>query len=923
MKRNWISTLCLATCVAATMTGNAQTSVEALRARFLNPPAEARPLVRWWWFGPAVTKTEITRELEQMKADGIGGAELAFVYPVELDDPARGRKNLPFLSQPMLDAVHHAETEGKRLGLRIDVTLCSGWPYGGPHIPLALAAGRMRQVEVAVPPGATEIAVPAPREEGDTPLSAALVEGTPKAWTTTKLTPLAFTAATPARLTVEPSQSPRVALFYFAGHTRQQVKRAAVGAEGYVLDSMSHDAVATHLKAVGEPLVNAFGTTPPYAIFSDSLEAYGSDWTPALPVEFRKRRGYDLLPHLAEIFAGDTPAAERVRHDYGRTLTELVDENYLTQINDWAKAHGTKFRSQTYGEPAVNFSSQRLAALPEGEGSQWREFSTLRWASSANHVFGNTITSGETFTWLHSPVFRATPLDMKAETDVDFIEGENELIFHGWPYSPEANELPKGDPGWSLYAAGAFNDHNPWHPVMPAVTKYIARVGDLLRQGAPANQVAILLPEDDAWAHIVPGKASLTAALKTMITPELMDAILSAGYNVDFIDAAAIRTNGLGKHTIVVLPPTGRIPVDTIASLKTFTAQRGHVISLSKAPSLNPEGEPLPTNAWSSTGAVQVSAVSGLADALHKAAQPDLHADALSPSDMRNLGFIRRQLPGADVYFVTNTGNRPLKTTLAFGTQFAHGERWNTDTGLVMAAATASAQEIQLAPYESAVFVFSAKPAQPPAVARTGSAPTHIDLSSNWQVSFPAINKSTSETKLTGWTSDPSTKQFSGKAIYTRDFTLEAAPQGKLLLVIQGGTPVAGKPDIFASETRPVTADGLPNPLVTRTGPGMRAWFDPPIREAALVTVNGKPAGALWHPPYAIDISGLVHAGKNHIEITVFNTALNAWTAAPPRDYSKLIAVYGDRFQMQDLDKVAALPSGILGDILLTSEAPK
>ena len=80
---------------------------------------------------------------------------------------------------------------------------------------------------------------------------------------------------------------------------------------------------------VGEPLVKAFGDTPPYAIFSDSLEAYGADWTPNLPDEFKKRRGYDLIPHLPELVAGGTPAADTIRHDYGKTLTELIDENYL------------------------------------------------------------------------------------------------------------------------------------------------------------------------------------------------------------------------------------------------------------------------------------------------------------------------------------------------------------------------------------------------------------------------------------------------------------------------------------------------------------------------------------------------------------------------------------------------------------------
>src|SRR6202041_3026548 len=223
-----------------------------------------------------------------------------------------------------------------------------------------------------------------------------------------------------------------------------------------------------------------------------------------------KRGRYDLLPQLPEFVAGGTPSSDKVRHDYGKTLTEDATENYLTQTNNWPSAHHPKVRSQTYGEPAVSFSSQNLVALPEGEGPQWRAFSTLRWATSANHVFGNNVTSGETFTWLHSPVFRATPLDMKAEADIDFIMGENQLIFHGWPYSaPQA-----GEPGWSLYAAAVFNHHNPWHPVMPAVTKYVQRVSWLLRQGEPANQVAVLLPTDDAWASFHPTQTTMTGAIQ-------------------------------------------------------------------------------------------------------------------------------------------------------------------------------------------------------------------------------------------------------------------------------------------------------------------------------------------------------------------------------------------------------------------------
>src|ERR1035438_6287220 len=145
---------------AAPAVSSPSVSVQSLRENFANPPAIARPMVRWWWFGAAVEKPEILRELQQMKANGIGGAELAFVYPEVLDDPSKGLVNLPFLSPAMLDDVNYAQAQGRALGLRIDVTLCSGWPYGGPATTLEEAAGHLRIVEVPVAPDATSVAVP-------------------------------------------------------------------------------------------------------------------------------------------------------------------------------------------------------------------------------------------------------------------------------------------------------------------------------------------------------------------------------------------------------------------------------------------------------------------------------------------------------------------------------------------------------------------------------------------------------------------------------------------------------------------------------------------------------------------------------------------------------------------------------------------
>ena len=923
---------------------SAQSSIETLKSNFKNPPGDTKPMMRWWWFGAAVEKPEILHELQQMKADGIGGAELAFVYPEVLDDPSIALKNLPFLSPAMLDAVHYAQSEGRKLGLRIDVTLCSGWPYGGPNTTLEEAAGRLRTAEVAVPSKTTTVTPPT-LEEGESFISASIVAknlaqcsfetGTvcgasptpaparnagppPVTWDAATAQPITLTGSS---ITIAPSDKPRVALFFIASHTKQQVKRAAVGAEGYVLDPFSHQAVATHLQKVGEPLVKAFGDTPPYAIFSDSLEAYGADWTPTLPAEFQKRRGYDLLPHLPELVAGGTPAANKVRHDWGQTLTELVNENYLTQINNWAISHHTKFRSQTYGEPAVTFSSQNLVALAEGEGPQWRAFSTLRWATSANHVFNHNITSGETFTWLHSPVFRATPLDMKTEADIDFIMGENQIIGHGWPYSPPPGKVP--EPGWSLYAAAVFNDHNPWHPVMPDVARYIQRISWLLRQGQPANQVAILLPTDDAWASFSPSHVTVTGAMQRLITPQLMSAILSAGYNVDFIDADAINKVGLGPHQIVILPPTDRIPVATLRKIVSWSGPDRKIIALGHLPTQDPEGDPSPEITQLSKAIMLVPDTADLAKALENEGDPDLKLTDTDDHTKEVIGFIRRKLPTADIYFVVNSSNQPVHATAVFDSTHRDGEQWNTDTG-DSTPVTASNLALNLSPYESRVFIFAhySGEDQPPAAIAESSAskPSHIaDLSADWTVTFTSTKEIETEPTLSDWTADHATAQYSGEVVYTRDFTV-AQTNSTVYLQVDGGAALPGAPN-SPPEHPALGPNGLPDPRITRPGPGMHAFYDPPIHEAAIVFINGQRAGSLWHPPYRLNVSKLLRPGQNHIEIRVYNTALNAWSALPPHDYKPLIEKYGDRFQMQDLDKVQPIPSGILGTIHLVTEA--
>jgi hypothetical protein len=502
---------------------------------------------------------------------------------------------------------------------------------------------------------------------------------------------------------------------------------------------------------------------------------------------------------------------------------------------------------------------------------------------------------------------------MKAEADIDFITGENQLIFHGWPYSPPQ----AGEPGWSLYAAAVFNNHNPWHPVMPDVNRYIQRISFLLRQGEPANQIALLLPTDDAWASFMPGKVTITGEMSRLITPRLMSTILSAGYNLDFIDAGAINSVGLGSHSILIVPPTDRIPSNTLARISAWVDAGGKAISVGRAPSMDPEGATNPEitalshRLFDTAQSTFVPDETQLAEALRHATIPDLQLTA----NQQDVGFIRRKLPAADVYFVVNTTNHAVETHGTFRTDYKQGEQWDPDSTIASPFAGA-AVAMKLAAYESRVFVFFDGAPVASHLLLPGEHQT-ADLSTAWQVHFTSISKTVLERKLTDWIADPVSRFYSGEAVYSQKFTLPAKPSTATYLQVDGGAALPIPPTAGTPRLAP-TGD-VPNLRVTLPGPGMQTYYDPPIREAAVVFINGKRAGSLWHPPYRLEVTPYLRVGQNHIEIRVYNTAINAWAALSPRDYLPLIAKYGDRFQMQDLNKVQPVSSGLLGAVHLVS----
>jgi hypothetical protein len=204
---------------------------------------------------------------------------------------------------------------------------------------------------------------------------------------------------------------------------------------------------------------------------------------------------------------------------------------------------------------------------------------------------------------------------------------------------------------------------------------------------------------------------------------------------------------------------------------------------------------------------------------------------------------------------------------------------------------------LDLEAYGSRILVFSRQAAKisPPF---PSSSPTALDISRDWRVTFGTGGKTETMNQLRSWTDDEDTRYFSGEATYEK--TLTIPPE-----ILKGGNSVY----LDFGEGKPIP----PQPLRA----GMQAWLEPPVREAAVVYINGKRAGSLWCAPYSVEVTSIVHAGENSVRVVVANLALNYMAGHALPDYRLLNLRYGVRFEAQDMDKVQPIPAGLIGPIRL------
>ncbi|HEY5786684.1 MAG TPA: glycosyl hydrolase [Microlunatus sp.] len=840
-------------------------SLSELRHTFVNPPPEARPMMRGWWFGPEVSRGDIERDLTAMAAVGIGGVEVSYVYPLVEHSTRLG-------SDKFLADLAFAADVAESLGLRFDVTLGSGWSFGGPHIGPEHAARRLRWEHREIGPEALELAGGRQVWPGDeligVYLGAGSLQEVPEAYASLPI-------GADGMVEVPPGTGTRVVLTATAGLTGQNVKRAAAGAEGPVHDHYDAAAVREHLTALGDRLIAAVGAHRLGSVFCDSLEVYHADWTPTLPEEFTRRRGYRPEPELWRL-AANGPDVARFRTDYHRTLSELYEDNFLVPMAEWAHGHGVPLRVQSYGEPPATLASFRHVDGIEGEQWGWTRMPPTKWASSAAQHLGQPIVSSETWTWVHAPSFRATPLDLKGEAHEHFLLGINQLIGHGWPCSPRPEGADDGL-GWFFYASAALDDRNAWWPAAPDLMTYLQRLSGLLRLGEPVRDLLLYLPTTDAYARL--GTATsldLWRTLAGMVDEQLMVSLRTAGYDFALLDDDTAAMIEPVAGLVVVLPGRVSVPAATRTWLHRVEAIGGRVLTVD-------EGDDAATM-------------------VGRHLAPDL---TLHPT-RTDVGMVHRRIGDLEVHLLVNTGPQARTQRVVPRDTRSRLEVWDPADGTVISATTDPGLhgiEIALAPYQALVLVGHDRDLSTVDARRSRPAPDspRVALDTDWRLVRPDDTDLGEVSLPHRWEDDPRIgPHFSGTLAYVATITIPAHP-GRVHLDLGDGRA--------ADDSGTAPAHGI-------EGNSYRVQLSPPVGEVVRVLVDGEPVAELWGPPYACDLTDHLRHGKSvTLRLEVSNTTANAlaaddtvagWVADAER-------WHGRRFRMQALERVReGLSSGLL-----------
>jgi hypothetical protein len=884
----------------------AQERLSDLEARFLNPPASVKPYVWWHWMGPNFSKIGITKDLEAMKAMGIGGATI-FNLASAVQETHAPTLNNPWPAQTYRspaywEAIKHAAAEAKRLGLEIGLHNTAGYSTtGGPWVTEERAMQKLVWSKRT--------------EEGGKPLLLNLSKpelpifqgwGSPKNRATfyKDVVVLAVPVGTNIGVNQVIDLSSKMDadgllrwdapagqwLIYRIGHAPTMANPHPLPddiiGKSLEVDKMSAEQNRFHWQTVINPLKEKVGEYLGDSfkhLLIDSYEADFQNWTPAFRAEFFKRKGYDPVPW---ILCFDTNAdkkpfvleneeqTQRFRWDFKDVVNQLFFDNGWGVGKKLMKEAKLTLQFEPYEGPFDIAEGSALADLPMGEFWTHRGGIDAR-ISAAARAAGRTVVGAEAFTGRPEvSQYTEDPAFLKPTANEGFAAGVNRLILHHWVHQPFDD---KYQPGMGMGWWGThFGRHQTWAEPGKAFIAYLSRSQALLQYGEEVGDY-LCLESLHGFGDLI----SKRDFIKQKIT----------------VVQGKIKLESGRVYPFLVLPNTPEMPVEVAEKIKSLVAGGATVVGpkplrsagLKDYPECDAQVAKIGNEVWTqgnTYGKGNICTTLEEAKRLH-GIKPD-HVIEKADS-AQAVKVIHRTGREGDVYFVTNLSTYAQHITVSFRVSGKQPEIWQAEKGTISNAPVwqekngRTSVQIQLGDYQSAFIVFR-KPV---------SNADHLTF----------IN---AENRAEDWTILPLNE---GQNILFSKTPLKASlgyASGKTRVVKVDG---ASKKDIdglwkvqmnpksdapFTVELADLVDFSQHNDPRVKYFAGTATYLKTIQLEANAVRpdkriilnlgvlndivslkVNGKDLGVLWYPPYQTDITQAVKAGANTLEIAVTNNWAN------------------------------------------------
>ena len=659
------------------------------------------------------------------------------------------------------------------------------------------------------------------------------------------------------------------------GSTTTGVKNAPAAAEacGLEVDKMSREAADLHVNAtmgkwaayIGPEL---FGKTWTH-YFVDSYEGGCQNWTPGMPQEFAKRRGYDLrrwLPVMTGRVVGSVEESERFLWDLRRTISDLFADNFYGRFAERAAEFGLEGSAEPNGGP-YDFV-QAAGRVPYPMAEFWTHSKVVdtkrNYAPvSAGHLYGRKVIGAEAFTG--GDPWKNTPASLKSLGDFMMTCGINRFVFHRFAHQPWVDD--RLQPGMALGGVGMnFERTNTWWDKSRAWMQYLSRCQYLLQSGLFVADIVYLTDEE-------PHRGSqplLKAPRGIEFDMSSSEAVLT---RMQARDGRIVLPDGM-SYRYLVMQSAGRMTPELMAKLVELI--KGGATVIGTAPGMSPSLQDFPacdqrlqamvTELWGANpGPVGERRVGAGRLIWGKTLEEITTADGVSPDFSSDdvaalplLHHIHRRMGDTEAYFVAWGGAEGRDVTCTFRVTGKVPEIWNPVTGAIETAGTwdvvGGKTRVTLRfPPSGSVFVVFREPAQGPGpglqeVKPEGPPAQVLSLDGPWEVRFlsgrGAPEQSTFK-KLISWPehAHPGIKYYSGTAEYRT---------------------VLNAPDNFTTQQ------------LNNSGKGSRLFLDlGRVEVIAEVRVNDQELGVLWTPPYRLDITRCLKPGRNTVTVQVANLWVN------------------------------------------------